>query len=462
MNTRLRGTTETIGVGLAVMISVVASAGCATSPRLPAPETPRQVGGAGTGQFVTAVELDELTRAFADRYVGLLYSACDALKKDNPDPLKRREAQVLLLDGATNVYDIASNADSFTRVLDLVVVTRLMSYVWVDDGRAEQVFGDRAAPLVHALTHSRDEAQALAARVLTDEHIAVLESLLLDWRSENREMIHASFVRFSNFAIGRGRSAASQVLAARGFFSEVGQAGQAVDEARLLGERVFYRLKREPTLMRWQIEAAKDDLLATPEVASTLGNVDRLARQVEQLPAHVAAEREAILSAVDSRMERLDTTFSGAKDVVAETKSLVVALDQASESFDPLLTTADALFTRYDAWHRWAVANGRPRFDIREYTEMMKETATAAHGVDQVLQSSGDLVASPDWSARIDEWNRAMDGRILTASDQSKSVILDFFLRVYIALGAMFALLILYRFVTLVLLRRLPPGAARS
>ncbi|MCC6906389.1 MAG: hypothetical protein IT430_00480 [Phycisphaerales bacterium] len=448
--------------GLGVTVGLVVWSGCATSPRPPAPETPRQVSGAGTGQFVTAEELDGLSRAFADRYVGLLYSACEALKKDNPDPVQRREAQLLLLDGATNVYDIASNADSFTRVLDLVVITRLMSKVWVDDGRAEQVFGDRAAPLVDALVHSRDEAQALAARVLTDEHLAVLESLLVDWQRDNPEMIHASFVRFSNFAIGRGRSAASEVLAARGLFSEVGAVGQAVDEARLLGERVFYRLKREPTLLRWQLEAAKADLLATPEVVLALDDIDRMTRQLEGLPAHVAAERETILAAVDARMNRLDVTFDKAEDVVAETESLVVALRETGESLRPLLATADSLFTRYDAWHRWAVANGRPRFDIRQYTEMIKETGTTAHDLDEVLQSSADLLASPDWSSRIDEWKRAADGRIALAAEQSKSVIDGFFLRVYIALGALFALLILYRIITLMLTRRFVPGPTRN
>src|SRR5687768_1954225 len=42
---------------------------------------------------IRPAELDELTRAFADRYAGLLSSTCDALKKDNLDPVQRREAQ---------------------------------------------------------------------------------------------------------------------------------------------------------------------------------------------------------------------------------------------------------------------------------------------------------------------------------------------------------------------------------
>src|SRR5689334_14761486 len=69
---------------------------------------------AGRGP-VTVAQRDELTRAYADRYVGQLAAACDALKKDNVDPAQRREAQLLLANGAANVYDIATNPDVFSR-----------------------------------------------------------------------------------------------------------------------------------------------------------------------------------------------------------------------------------------------------------------------------------------------------------------------------------------------------------
>src|SRR5688500_432071 len=115
------------------------------------------------GNSIGPAELDELTRAFADRYVGLLSSTCDALKRGNGDAVQRLEAQELTLNCATNVYDIVSNADAFTRTLDLLVVTTLVSGVWVDDGRAEEVFGDRSPVLVRSLEHGRTEARALAA-----------------------------------------------------------------------------------------------------------------------------------------------------------------------------------------------------------------------------------------------------------------------------------------------------------
>jgi len=445
--------------------------GCASPP--PAPhDAARVIIPADSGRFVTAAELDELTRAFADRYVGLLYSACDELKKDNSDPVQRREANALLVDCSSNIYDIASNADSFTRLLDLVVVTNLTSQVWVDDGRAAKIFGPRAQLLSHAMIHARTEAQALAERVLTDEQLTTLSALLSDWRIENPEMIRASFVRFSNFAIGRGRSAASEVLAARGFLREVEQASQSVDEARLLGERIFYLLKREPTLLRWQIAAAQDDVLATPQFASVVGDLHRVADQIEQLPAHIATEREAILAAVDSRLASVNETVLNAKDVATETRALVESLEPASESLAKLFETADTLFARYDEWDRWSFAVQTRPYDIREYTEIVKESATTAERLNEAIASSNDLLGSPDWPTRVNEWTRSADGRIETLATQSRLLLDDFFRRVYYAFGAFFILLVCYRIISIILVRWLsardttpgppPSGAIKS
>ncbi|MFO7959039.1 MAG: hypothetical protein R6X33_18285, partial [Candidatus Brocadiia bacterium] len=261
---------------LAIAHVVFLSGGCSAPQRSPEEKSEREFGGAAAGERITAEELHGLTRAFADRYVGLVYSVCDDLKENSPDPAQRRAAQVLLLDNATNIYDIASNADPFTRMLDLVVATSLVSRVWDDDGRAVAVFGQRGQKLADALARAREESWTLAARVLTTDQLDTLESLLQEWRQENPDMVRASFVRFSNFALGRGRSAAAEVLEARGLFAGVEEAGQAVDEARLLGDRMFHWLKRAPTLLRWQTTAIKDEGVATPELDTALDDIHRL------------------------------------------------------------------------------------------------------------------------------------------------------------------------------------------
>jgi hypothetical protein len=429
----------------------------------PAQDTRRRVDATIGGQPINQAELDELTRGFADRYVGLLSSACDALKKDNPDLVQRREAQVLLADCATNVYDIASNPDAFTRLLDLLVVTTLVSQVWIDDNRVEEVFADRQEVLVRALHHGRVEVWALAAQVLRPDQLDLLDYLLWDWRRHNTDMVRSSFVRFSNFAIGRGRTAQAtvespdwfsvvEVLGVGDLFSSVGQTGRAVDEARLLSERIFYFLKRGPTLLRWQVDALQDEMLATPEVAKTLANMHRLTDQAEQLPKNVAAERQAILAAFDDRMHRADATVTNMRAAMSEANGLVTSLGPTSKSLNEMLKTADALVARFDRPDRGTATQPSRPFDIREYTEAVKELAVTAGKMNDLLGSSEDLLGSSEWDRRIQQMSQSADVRMKMAAQQSQRVVQDFFRRTYVALGVLCAILILC-FVVVFLLR---------
>jgi hypothetical protein len=445
---------------LGMCIAVLLVGGCAMlqSSTTEKEERSRRLDGAEAGERVTWAELDGLTRAFADRYVGLLYSVCDALKEDNPDPAQRQAAQMLLVDNASNVYDIASNADPFTRVLDLVVVTTLVSQEWDDDGRAVAVFGKRGQALADALSQARAESRELAARVLTADQLGILDSLLRDWRQENPKVIRASFVRFSNFALGRGRLAADQILEARGLFAEIAEAEQAVDEARALGERMFYRLKRESTLLRWQAAAMKGDLVATPELHTALADVHSVTDQIEQLPANIAAERQAILTGIDDRLQRADTTIANVQAAIEEANTFVASLKPAGESLNEVLTTADTLFARYAALDRSKAGNERLPFDIREYEQTAKEVKLATERMNELLTTTEHLLGSPELRHGMQEVNDSVDGLIMTVADQSQVVMNAFFWRVCALLVVLFALLILYRLISFLLMRNLEKG----
>jgi len=414
---------------LGVCIVLFVCGGCATPTSNRTKDEPQQISETDSNQPIRLAELDELTRAFADRYVGLLYSVCDALKKDNPDPVQRREAQVLMVDCATNIYDIASNADAFTRMLDLVVVTTLVSQVWIDDDRVAEVFAGREELLIRALHHGRVEAWALAAQVLRPDQIDLLDYLLWDWRRHNPDMVRVSFVRFSNFAIGRGKSANAEVLAAGGFFANVGQTGQAIDEARLLAERMFYMLKREPTLLRWQVDTLKDD----------------------------------IFTALDDRMKQTDAMVANVRAVVSEANELVTSLGPTSKSLNEMLKTADSVFARFEAWDRWAVdLPGYRKFDIREYTEAVKELALAVGKMNDMLKSSNELLGSSEWDRRIQQVSQSADERMKKAAEQSQRVVHDAFRRVYMAIGILFAMFILGLVAVFLVIRRLRTVAGNA
>lgn len=458
MRNHLKGPCRTLGLPLfLILIPAIAGAGCkALGLRSPGDTSP-DFGGLNGGPTIELTELDELTRAFADRYVGLLASTCDALKKDNLDAVQRREAQALMLDCATNVYDIASNADAYTRMLDLVVVTTLVSQVWIDDDRAGEVFGDRGDLLVRALHHGRVEAWALAAQVLRPDQLELLDYTMWDWRQHNPDMVRMPFVRFSNFAIGRGKSATAEVLAAGGLFANVGKAGRSVDEARLLSERMFYQLKREGTLLRWQFEAAKDDLIATPEVSRYINDVNRLTAQAEQLPGIVAAEREALFSAIDDRTKAIDATLGRVTDASAHASGAATSIGAAGKSLNDMLATAASLLGQYDKMHWSPSPSTQPSrsFDVREYTHGVQELATTLEQMNLMLKSSDELLAKPEWEQRIRQLSDSADGRMAMAVEQSRVVTNRMFLRLYIAMGVLFALLIVYRVISHLLARRL-------
>ncbi len=402
---------------LGVCIASLVCGGCASLAKNLTKDRPRQVGATDGNQPIESAELDELTRAFADRYVGLLYSTCDALKKDNPNPVQRREAQVLMVDCATNIYDIASNADAFTRMLDLVVVTTLVSQVWIDDDRVAEVFAGREELLIRALHHGRVEAWALAAQVLRPDQIDLLDYLLWDWRRHNPGLDRAAFVRFSNFAIGRGKSANSEVLAASGLYANVGRAGQAVAEAHLLTERMFYMLKREPTLLRWQVDTLKED----------------------------------IFIALDDRIKQAEATVANARATISEVNGVVTSLGQTSNSLNEMLKTADGLIARYDS-SDWK--SSRP-FDIREYTETVKELAVTVEKINDMLKSSNELLGSSEWDRRIQQVSQSADERMKMAAEQSQRVVHDAFWRVYVAISILFAMFILCIVAAFLVIRRL-------
>lgn len=357
------------------------------------------------------------------------------------------------MDNATNIYDIASNADPFTRMLDLMVATTLVSRVWDDDGRAVAVFGKRGQKLADALARAREESWTLAARVLTPDQLETLNSLLEDWRQENPEMVRASFVRFSNFALGRDQSAAADVLEARGFFSGIEETGEAVEEARLLGDHMFHWLKRAPTLLRWQATAIKDESVATPELDTALDDIHRLTDEIEQLPEDVATEREAILEGVDERLQHADKTIANVRDALDAAEGFADSLKPLSTSLNQTLQTGQELFARFDAWSRSEGESQSRPFDIREYEQTVKEVTHATEHMNELLIRADRLLGSPELEDRIQGVNESVDGRIVTATDQSQVVMDAFFWRTCALLVVLFTLLFLYRLMVFLFLR---------
>ncbi|MHC4939308.1 MAG: hypothetical protein ACYTHK_10095 [Planctomycetota bacterium] len=228
---------------------------------------------------LTPETLNELTKSFADEYVTLVATATEYVVVDNPDIDQRRLALRFRSLSATAMYDIVTNENPFTQLVDLVVAVSLQCRIWIDDGQADDFFGDRADYVVHALYEARRGAWRLAARAFTSEQLSMLDGLIWVWRARNPDVRIGCFIRFADFADSRAKSLIVEAGRKGGLFGGV---SKAVSEAAIMGERVkalgdriFFISKRSPVLMEWQLEQALTEMLAQPEMRKVTGRSGR-------------------------------------------------------------------------------------------------------------------------------------------------------------------------------------------
>src|SRR5262245_10015769 len=275
---------------------------------------------------ITEVELEQLTYGFADRYVTYIITATESIERNNTNAIQRRRAHQVLLVQTSAIYDIATNGDPFTCLLDLMLVVTLQSQKWIEEDQAERWFGERAQPLIYASRKAREDIWQIAGRTMTTEQLEVIDYLIWDWRRRNPGVELVSFVRFDDFAASRGKSVIADVKSGGGLLAPVGEATKAVDEMRILAERAFFYAKRLPFLVNWQVRAAVDNVLTDSDARELSNALVDASRMLARLPQEFGREREAIFALLNGEQPTLQSAASQYRGAVGDTTALVRAL----------------------------------------------------------------------------------------------------------------------------------------
>lgn len=346
---------------------------------------------------MTAAELEDQLRRFADRYYTRTLLATDAIREA---PLTKEENALMqgwyTVSYAT-VVDLAIGRDPVTNLLDFLVLTTLSRLV-IENHWMPEVLGDeKGRPLLSAAVALEEDIWTIADDVLTSEQQEELLAIITEWQHENPDQVYPWLIRMTEFS-GQRAARLNAIKETGGLLKEVRKARETAEELQAFGERVLYYMQRAPGITANVMETSTLQLLSSPEIQDVMGQTERFVQSVEQLTETADSLPHDRLAAVDQLLEGLSEerrAFFG--DVAAaspETRAILTELRKSLEATERLV---DAMGLADEN------AASEP-VDIAEYRTLAAEVANSASEIRLLVQALNDTVQdAPAVVSALDE-----------------------------------------------------------
>lgn len=389
---------------LLLALCVTAGNGCRTVTSV--------VPGMGSSQPDPAVVQAEVLR-YADAFTSQSSAAMDdyARRVDTPEAqIQTLNWKVLL---GNSVLGIATGPNPTANLLDLVSLATLTRHslelqasnavppgafdTWLDKSRALET-----------------NAWRLAAAVLTTDQQTKLREAIEQWRVQNPadSAVYYSRPLVLSSLISQTKQKGDQPgsIFSIGNLDPLGGLDPAVREVtrtRLFAERAMFAIQRMPLLTRWQIQLLSDQFLNQNQVTQALQSADRVSRATEsmsqtaaQLPEQIAAERKAILDALDTQEGQL-------RGLSAQVGQTLTDGDKMSTSLNTTLITFSALMKQFGVGEPSTNApdTNSPPFNILDYAHTADQIAAASVQLDALVKDLGSTLDSPALDKRIADLN---------------------------------------------------------
>jgi hypothetical protein len=432
--------------------------------RMPVEAVTGLLSGPESTQLDLAALQVELQR-YADDFIGRTAGALDEYARRVATPDARSEALGWKLALGSAAIGIASSPNPTANLVDFLGLATLMRSV-LEEHWLKTAHGPAFQPWLDASRTLETNVWKLAEAVLKPEQQQELRDAIRRWREENPNAPGTFLARPRELVVvirqgGEKTQMTGSVFSVVGLDPTAGldPAVREVTRSRLFAERALFTAQRMPLLLRWQIELQADQLLRGPEVTTALTNAarlaegaDRLSRAAEsasqtaaQLPDRIAAERKAVLAALETQEGRL-------RDLSVEIERTLAAGENLSTSLNTTITAFDALMKRFGVGEPGTNAardTKSPPFNILDYARTAQQIATMAKELDGLLRNAGGTLGSPGLNQGLRDLGVLAEG----AKADAKSVLNHAFL-----LGAG---LVLLTFACALAYRRLTPRGAR-
>ena len=264
-------------------VALVVACGCASNDKNKQSPAPRIFTPAADNK-PTPAEVQQATLVFADRFIAALAESCDDLERNGTTPEARVAAQSRKVGAALATMKNAVQVNPYAGLLDMVVEVTLLRDN-ADAAGMEKLFGPEATQrLKTALEQQEKDAWDVASRFFTKDQLQELRQSIDDWRKAHPNANYGSFVRLNDFPETKNLSGSADAkqrpnsvfgLLFLDPFSGMDPAVKQVELSRQLAERMFYYFQRMPMVLSWQANQLYSQMLAAPEVQTTVDQTQR-------------------------------------------------------------------------------------------------------------------------------------------------------------------------------------------
>jgi hypothetical protein len=355
---------------------------------------------------------------FADEFVGRTGQAISNFQTDTESPEDRLLAQDWRVQQATAAYTIASGPNPLSNAVDMASLASLSTMV-LEDAWVTERFGARIKPIQETYQRLETEAWEILDGVISEAQIARLKDIMARWRARHPEVRSVSYVHFRDLADSIGATQSAADAQAGGLFSMLGidpfssldPAVREITQSRALAERTIYYLQRAPQLLDMQVVRLSYQFAVMPESKALLADAQRVSligsasdQLVQSLPTLLDQQREALIAQLMGVLKQESASVSA---LTTNLRSTLEAGTDTANAVHGTLDVVERITGQFTGKPATPAAEKGPPFDIRNYTEMLREATVASHELDALAQRTDSLlpvlrVATQDTASRID------------------------------------------------------------
>lgn len=424
-------------------------------------------------QTITLGQLREELQRFAYRFVAHVNEPLGIIGGSATASDVRKVANKMKFANTWTVVDIAIGSNPEVNLIDMLTFVTLSRMVMEDYWVPTKIFAEQGTVLAKALRDMEEDIWGVGARVLDREQQEELRGLIRKWREQNPEVQYVATIRFGNISPQLGDSSLGDVQKPGGLLGQVQRANEAVDEVRLLSERLIFLMKAMLPLSRFQAEATLSGILAEPTIKQTFSDLDRLttsteryAALLERLPAErdetltkvshlIARERKNFLDEIVPHEDRLQGVLTSLRETLVEANKLVASVESLAVRYVPAQDQSRN--------HGLEVVEHKP-FDIKDYQQTVSGVTDTVRETEKLVLVLEQILNSPGWKERMPELLHTID----TVGKQGEGLVDFSFRRAVILVVTAILMLFLLAFVLvryalkkLAALREYPSGPVR-